>query len=213
MPKLTGVLLLLFVGVVTMACSAAPTVQEQPSTEFAAAGLHPVTSSGFEAAYVRPGAKLASYRTVNIEDMDASDVHITHTAAPGTLRRDWQITPEREANLAAAWARAMDGFFTGYERAATGDKVLRITARLTRLEPGRTSASGSAGSGAPGTSADTVDISAEFRLYDQGSGDLLAVIRDRRTIAMALWSRAAGVDMVNLFNSWAALLHTRVSGR
>jgi hypothetical protein len=60
---------------------------------------------------------------------------------------------------------------------------------------------------------DTVDVSVEFRLYDQGSGELLAVIRDRRTIALAQWSRAAGIDMINLFNSWAALLHTRVSGK
>mgnify|MGYP001823689101 CR=1 FL=1 len=53
----------------------------------------------------------------------------------------------------------------------------------------------------------------EFRLYDAQSGELLAVIRDRRTIGSLQWTRAAGVDIVNLFNSWAALLHTRVSGR
>jgi hypothetical protein len=212
--KSREVILALLLAMLT-ACSQPPTMQQQPSTEFAAEGLHPVKSSGFETAYVRPNANLASYRAINVDKMDVTNVHIPNTTAPGTMRRDWQITPERETNLQNAWARATDRTFASYARASTGDEVLRITAALTRLTPGRSSSAvGVAGSGAAsGTSQDTVDVSAEFRLYDQASGDLLAVIRDRRTIAMLQWSRAAGMDMVNLFNSWAALLHTRVSGR
>jgi hypothetical protein len=195
------------------ACSGPPTIKDEPSTEFAAEGLHPVKSSGFEAAYVRPNAGLPSYRALDIEPMDVANVHVTHTTAPGTMRRDWQVTPERETNLQGAWTRATDRFFASYARATTGDRVLRITAALTRLAPGQTSAAGAVGSGAAGTSRDTVDVSAEFRLYDQGSGDLLAVIRDRRTIGMTQWTRSAGADMISLFNSWAALLHTRVAGQ
>jgi hypothetical protein len=195
------------------ACTQAPTLKDEPSAEFAAEGLHPVKSSGFEAAYVRPNAGLPSYRTVDIDAMDVANVHVTHTTAPGTMRRDWQVTPERETNLQSAWARATDRVFTSYDRTGTGDKVLRIAAALTRLAPGQSSSAvGGIPGSAAGTSSNTVDVSAEFRLYDQGSGDLLAVIRDRRTIASAQWSRSAGADMIGLFNSWAALLHTRVSG-
>ena len=213
MPSSLRILMVLTLLTALNACTEAPTIKDEPSTEFATEGLHPVRSSGFEAAYVRPNAGLPSYRTVNIEAMDVANVHVTNTTAPGTMRRDWQVTPERETNLQGAWTRATDRFFASYARATTGDRVLRITAALTRLAPGQTSAAGAVGSGAAGTSRDTVDVSAEFRLYDQGSGDLLAVIRDRRTIALAQWSRAAGIDMINLFNSWAALLHTRVSGK
>ena len=213
MPATLRILLALSFLTVLNACTEAPTIKDEPSTEFAAEGLHPVKSSGFEAAYVRPDASLPFYRAVNIEAMDVANVHVTNTTAPGTMRRDWQVTAERETNLQGAWTRATDRAFASYERAGTGDKVLRIAAALTQLAPGRTSGAGAPASGAAGTSRDTVDVSAEFRLYDQGSGDLLAVIRDRRTIGMAQWSRAAGADMIGLFNSWAALLHTRVSGR
>ncbi|RLA61806.1 MAG: hypothetical protein DRR04_01825 [Gammaproteobacteria bacterium] len=213
MPERAKYLAVFILLTMITACADTPVVQEQPSTEFAAEGLHPVSSSGFEAAYARPNANLASYRTLDVVSMDVSDVHISHTTAPGTMRRDWQIMPERKTNLQGAWDRAMNRAFAGYAHAGTGDKELRITAKLTRLEPGRTSAAAGHVSGMAGTSTDTVDVSAEFRLYDQAGGDLLAVVRDRRTIAMLQWTRAAGTDMVNLFNSWAALLHTRVSGK
>jgi hypothetical protein len=113
------------------ACSGAPTIKDEPSTEFAAEGLHPVKSSGFEAAYVRPNAGLPSYRALAVEPMDVVDVHVTNTTAPGTMRRDWIVTPERETNLRSAWARATDRAFARYDRAGTGDNVLRITAALT----------------------------------------------------------------------------------
>jgi hypothetical protein len=213
MPAPLRILMALTLLTALNACTGPPTIKDEPSAEFAAEGLHPVKSSGFEAAYVRPNAGLPSYRAVDIEAMDVADVHVTHTTAPGTMRRDWIVTPERETNLRSAWARATERVFASYDRTGTGDKVLRITAALTQLAPGRSSLSSQGVPGAAGTSLDTVDVSVEFRLYDQDSGDLLAVIRDRRTIASAQWSRSAGADMIGLFKSWAALLHTRVSGK
>jgi hypothetical protein len=213
MPAPLRILMALTLLTALNACTGAPTIKDEPSAEFAAEGLHPVKSSGFEAAYVRPNAGLPSYRALDVEPMDVADVHVTHTTAPGTMRRDWIVTPERETNMQSAWARATDRAFASYERTGTGDSVLRIAAALTQLAPGRSSLASQGAPGAAGASMDTVDVSVEFRLYDQGSGDLLAVIRDRRTIASAQWSRAAGMDMIGLFNSWAALLHTRVSGQ
>lgn len=194
-------------------CAQSPTIKEQPSTEFGAQGLHPVQSSGFEAAYARPDAALASYRAVDIEALDAANVEFVRTVVSGTSRRDWEMTDQREANLQAAWARSMNRVFSSYDRSGSADKTLRISASLTRVEPGRSSSTSVGISGASTMgSSESVDISMEFRMYDVASGDLLVVIRDRRTAGLATWSRAAGVDMLNLFNSWSALLHTRVSG-
>ena len=53
----------------------------------------------------------------------------------------------------------------------------------------------------------------EFRFYDAGNDQLLAVIRDNRTMISVAMSRTAPIGMVELFKSWAALLHTRVSGK
>lgn len=199
---------------VAIAACSSPSMKEEPSVEFAEQGLHAVRSSGFDHAFVLPDAGLASYRVTHIEALQTSEVEVASTAVSGTRRRDWQMTPERETNLQKSWADAMNRAFADYEFATSGDKVLRITAALTGVIPGRTSATTTTAGGLPvAGSGDTVDIAVEFRLYDSAGNKLLAVIRDRRTIAALQWTRSAGVDTVNLFNTWAGMLHTRVSGR
>ena len=207
--------LLVFALLATMtACAGPPTVQEQPSTEFAAEGLHPVKSSGFATAYVRLDAKLSSYRTVNIETLELDNIDVSRTAVAGTLRRNWQMTPDREAALQEVWSRAMDRAFSGYQRAASGDNTLRISTRMTGVAPGRPTATTVGRDLQPmGSSQDVVEISMEFRLYNQAGGDLLAVIRDSRTMVSVAMSRTAPVGVETMFSSWAALMHTRVSGR
>ena len=83
-----------------LAGCAAPAIKEDVSTEFSKEGLHAVRSSGFDEAYVHPDAGLADYKAVSIEALQSADVHITQSVASGTARRDWQMTAEREANLA-----------------------------------------------------------------------------------------------------------------
>ena len=191
-----------------------PSVEQEAAPEFEEEGLHRVTSSGFESAYIRPGAGLPEYAEVHIDDLDASALEVTQTTVSGTNRRDWQVTPEREQRLVEAWAAATGRVFVDYPRDAVGKGLLRIETRLTRVAPGRASSSNTTVGGAPiYGSSDVVDVSVEFRLFDAEGGELLAVIRDRRMIGSLQWTRAAGADIVNLFNSWAALLHTRLSGR
>ncbi len=202
------------------ACST-PTLQEQPSAEFAdlPQPLYPVDYSGFEQAHVARDAKFANYRRISNAPLSLGAVEITQTTVSGTVRRDWMITPERERNLGRAWKGSMQRAFADYkwvssqQTGQTEEGVLRIAASLTRVRPRRSVATSTAASGSPiqGT-GDTVDISMEIRLYDGEEGALLGVIRDTRTIASIQWSRAAGADMVGLFNSWSSLLHTRISG-
>lgn len=204
---LLAVFSLLLIG----ACSA-PEVKDTVATEFAAEGLHPVAKTGFEEAYVLPGANLPAYAAVNFDPLQSADVQVTQTTVSGTTRSDWMMTPEKEEQLAAAWRDATGRAFAGYPR--EGDGELLVEAALTRVAPRRTASSAGTGVGAGYQSTgDVVEISVEIRMVNAASGELLAVVRDRRNVASLQWGRAAGVDLVNLFNSWASLLHTRVSGR
>ncbi len=197
------------------ACSS-PTVKEEAAPEFAAEGLHAVKSSGFAEAFVLPSAELSSYRSVNIEALDLSGTEVTNTAAQGTVRRNWELSPEQAQSLEQAWAERMDRAFGDYDLEGTGDKVLRISSALTKVQPGTGSIGTrgvAGGQQPPGVAGEIVDISGEFRLYDQGSGDLLAVIRDTRRISGQQWPRNATADISSLFASWSGLLHSRVAGR
>lgn len=215
MPQLPRLVFATALVALISACSS-PTVKEEAAPEFAAEGLHAVKSSGFAEAFVLPSAELSSYRSVNIEPLELSGLEVTNTSVQGTVRRNWELTPEQEQSLAQAWGERMDRAFGDYDLEGTGDKVLRISSALTKVQPGTGSIGTrgvAGGQQQPGVSGDIVDISGEFRLYDQGSGDLLAVIRDTRRISGQQWPRNATADISSLFASWSGLLHSRVAGR
>lgn len=213
MNKLSGFTLILLAFLCLSACST-PSIEQEPAQEFASEGLHQVKGTGFETAYVMPGANLPGYGDIQFEPFESADVDVTQTTVTGTNRRDWQITPERQENLTQAWINATDHAFRDYPREEGSDQRLRVEAELIRISPGRsmTTSPGSVGSSVS-ANREVVNVSVEFRLIDSGSEQLLALVRDRQTIGSQQWTRAAGVDMANLLTSWAALLHTRVSGR
>ena len=205
--------LILSLCLAVSACQS-PAVQDQPSPEFSPARLYPVTSSGFAEAYIARDAGLASYHSLDAAPLDVSQVDIPQTQVMGTSRGDWLMTPERQQSLQQSWAAAMDAAFSGYTRAENGPGVLRVTASLTRLAPGRPTAATVGGELLPAAaSRDVVAVSMEFRLYRRADGRLLAVIRDTRTMTAAAMSRTSPIGFELLFRSWAALLHTRISGR
>ncbi|MEE4282777.1 MAG: hypothetical protein V2I41_12595, partial [Pseudomonadales bacterium] len=87
------------------ACST-PEIIETVAPEFAAENLHPVRNTGFENAYVLPGAELPAYASVSFLPLASADVDIPQTTVSGTLRRDWTMTAEKEQKLAAVWSEA-----------------------------------------------------------------------------------------------------------
>lgn len=195
------------------ACST-PVMDEKARGEFSAEGLYPVKYSGFAQAYARPDAGLARYRKVDIAVLDVSNIDIPDTLIAGTQKRDWEMTPQRQAALQQIWEKAMDKAFSKYAKADGGAGVLRIEAKLTRIAPGRPTATTIGGGLQPGgSSRDVLEIRAEFRLLNGADGKLLAVIRDSRTVSSVAMSRTSPVTMTLLLDSWAALLHTRVSGK
>ncbi len=204
--------LALLLAVLLTACGG-PTIQDTPSGEFAAEGLYPVRSTGFREVHVRREAGLSGYRAVDFEPLKLDDVQFTTTTLPGTVRRDWMITPERERVLSSAWSDAAARAFSDYESAREGEKVLRITAEMTRVWPRPGSAGGPAPVGVPpGFVGNLANIAIEMRLYDRASGELLSVVRDDRDVPAIQWTQGNGMNMLALFNSWLSLLHARVSG-
>jgi len=197
-----------------VACSSGPALEQQPTGEFAAQGLHPVTRSGFAQAYAKPDTQLTRYSGVAIATLSTSAIETGHTTVDGTLRRDWQMNPERELALQRVWASAMQRAFNSYDQCGDGAMVLEIKAAITRVAPGRPTATTlGGGMQSMASSQDVVEIFMEFRLYDKASSELLVVIRDSRTMISQAMSRTAPAGIQMMFNSWAALLHTRVSGR
>jgi hypothetical protein len=63
---------------------------------------------------------------------------------------------------------------------------------------------------------DSGDASIEICLYDQGSDELLVVIRDKRRVGAQVWGRAstvsASADVRNLFNTWSNQLLSGITG-
>jgi hypothetical protein len=197
-----------------VACSSGPALEQQPTGEFAAQGLHPVTRSGFAQAYAKPDTQLTRYSGVAIATLSTSAIETGHTTVDGTLRRDWQMNPERELALQQVWASAMQRAFNSYDQSGDGAMVLEIKAAITRVAPSRpTAATIGGGIQSMASSQDVVEIFMEFRLYDKASSELLVIIRDSRTMISQAMSRTAPAGIQTMFNSWAALLHTRVSGR
>jgi hypothetical protein len=210
MPVLLRTIFLLSLSTLIVAC-ATPSLEDQPSAEFGDANLYPVNNSGFQQAFVARDAGLASYRSIDAAPLELAGLQMPTTVIRGTQRRDLQMTPERETAFQEEWAKAMDAAFRGYDLGGQAKISLKIEARLIKIEPGLRTAMTIGGTAQP--MADALDISAEFRLSDAGSGRLLAVIRDTRSITAGALSRTAPATLNQLFGSWAALLHTRVSGR
>ena len=203
-----------FLAVLSLAtaCST-PVMEDKASGEFAAEGLYPIQHSGFAEAWGRPNAGLAGYTRVDIQPLEVSDIDIPDTVIAGTLKRDWQMTPQRQAAFQEIWKKAMDRAFAKYEQATGGAGVLRIEAKLIRIAPGRPTATTIGAVQSVSASRDVLEIWAEFRLFDAAKGTLLGVIRDNRTVTSVSMSRTAPITMTLLLDSWAALLHTRVSGK
>lgn len=202
---------LALVTLLATACN--PSFKDEPDGEFAADGLYPVSYSGFEEAHARRDAALPAYRSVIIEELQLDVTEINQAPVAGTTRRDWQMTPERRQALGQAWDEAMRRAFDDYDQSGSADQALRLSSALTRVRARPRSVTGTLPSGAKAAgSGDVVEVSMEIRLYDHGGGQLLAVVRDRRDVLLAEWTRANGRDLRNLFNSWASLLAARVSG-
>lgn len=201
------------------ACSSTPQLQEKESSQFA--GLNKVTGTGFNEVWAKPGAALDEYRIIAASSMTSADAEIIQpgTSSGSRVQRDWELTQARQDSLAAAWDTAITGAATdaGLVIDSNGDNVLRIDARMTRIAPSADFAQAQSTAGRTTVyTENSGEASVEFRLVDQRSGELLAVIRDKRTLGSQTWGRSstvtAGADTRNTLNRWARQLVARITG-
>lgn len=198
------------------ACSVSPALEEQPSTDYQ--GLHVVSNSGFREAWARPDANLSQYRVIEIGTLGSADAKIIQPSSSSRIHRDWELTTERETALARTWQEAMTRAAdkVGLDSGGEGRQVLRITASLTQIAPSANlqQLEQSAGPNRVYTE-DSGEAAIEMRLYDQASGQLLVVIKDKRRVGPRIWSLAstvsASADVRNLFNNWSNQLLSRVT--
>jgi hypothetical protein len=209
-PVLLSALLL---SIALLAGCGTPSFEDTPSTEFGDAQLYPVRGTGFNEVYASRDANLSSYEQIHAETLGLSDVRFSGPMLSGTSSSQWQITEPRGETLENAWRDAIDLAFKDYQQVDKGDKVLRIDAELLEVQRRNATITGTSATGLQSNRRDSVTIVVEIRLYDLASGNLLSVIRDRRDRHTDEWTRGSGQHMVNLFNSWTALLQARISGR
>jgi hypothetical protein len=208
---------LLSLALLLNACAGTPELSEKPSEEFP--GLYAVSNSGFNEAWARPDSELASYDIIEVSGLRSAGAEVVQPGGSSRLSGDWELTPERQQALAAAWREAMTSAAQrgGLDSSGRGEKVLRVDARLTRIAP-RADFSQSQQSAGRTTvfTEDSGEASIEIRLRDRGSDELLVVIRDRRRVGPRMWSQAntitATADLRSLFNSWSNQLVTRIRG-
>ena len=101
----------LILTISALAACASPSLEEGVASEFSEEGLSAVRNSGFEEAFVLPGAQLPGYAEVTFPPMDFSRLEVTQTTVSGTTRGQWQLTPEREQGLRQSWDAATSRAF------------------------------------------------------------------------------------------------------
>jgi hypothetical protein len=129
------------------------------------------------------------------------------------------MTQERQESLAQNWDEVLRSEVdkAGMDATGQGDKVLRIDSEMTRIAPTADFSQAQNAAGRNTIYAESSgEASVEFRLYDQGSGELLAVIRDKRSLGTQTWSRSstvtASADARHTLRNWAKQLVARISG-
>lgn len=217
MNRLHIILGFLAAAIISTACTGTPTLEEEPSAEFA--GLNKVSGSGFREAWARPDAGLAQYKVIQISDLLSANAEIQQPSSSKRIRKDWELTPARQQALTRGWSDAMIAAADkhGINTAGDGGKVLRVDAEITRIAPSADLEQTEKASG-PNTvyTEDSGEASIEIKLYDQAGNKLLGVVRDRRRIGPRMWGLAstvkASANMRNLLNTWSNQLLLRITG-
>ncbi|CAA0126206.1 Uncharacterised protein [Halioglobus japonicus] len=196
------------------ACETTPQIQTGENAEVIQGHLVRVDNTNAKFVYVDPDAPFEKYTAIMLAPLGVDNVEIiqptTSSRLPGY--RNWELTDADKQRLQKAFQESMlqqlsqkDGFPVVQ---SIGDNVLRISAKLTRIQPnapkddsrsrpvGRSKIISEGGG----------KLSVEVTFSDSETGEVLALAKDTRS-GSSQWginnSVSNAAEVKRVFNSWA----------
>jgi hypothetical protein len=211
------VLIALATGVIS-GCSMTKPHEKDAALKADQAGLSAVEDSRFDGTFVAPNAQFAQYRKLLVEQLDLSEVKIRKQSTDKINDTPWELSDADRRYYQERYTEALmtnlivDGRFA--TSLQTGADVLQVKAKVLEIAP---LASKDDSKGRPTMmkvySEGMGTMTLELTLVDSVSGDVLAIITDRRDLGR-IWeenNRVTNNVQIRLaFNQWLRNLRTEL---
>ena len=213
----------LFIAVIAIllsACSMTKPHEKLAQEQARQQGLAAVSHGRFDASFVAPNAKLASYKKIRVENLDLSNVKIRTPRVQHAFDVPWELNDKDRAYYQEKYVNAVKTNLidTGLYQLTTdsGSDTLMLKCRVIEIAP---LASKDDLKGRP----TLMDVYSEgfgrmtvvFELYDSLSNKLLYSATDEHDLGK-MWEKNDRVQnnvQVRLaFEHWLANLHTELEG-
>lgn len=211
------VLIALAAGVIS-GCSMTKPHEKEAALKADQAGLSAVEDSRFDGTFVAPNAQFSQYSKLLVEQLDLSEVKIRKQSTDKINDTPWELSDADRRYYQERYTEALmtnlivDGRFATSLQA--GVDVLQVKAKVLEIAP---LASKDDSKGRPTMmkvySEGMGTMTLELTLVDSVSGDVLAIITDRRDLGR-IWeenNRVTNNVQIRLaFNQWLRNLRTEL---
>lgn len=211
------VLIALAAGVIG-GCSMTKPHEKEAAIKADQAGLSAVEDSRFDGTFVAPNAQFSQYSKLLVEQLDLSEVKIRKQSTDKINDTPWELSDADRRYYQERYTEALmtnlivDGRFA--TSVQTGADVLQVKAKVLEIAP---LASKDDSKGRPTMmkvySEGMGTMTLELTLVDSVSGDVLAIITDRRDLGR-IWeenNRVTNNIQIRLaFNQWLRNLRTEL---
>lgn len=199
-------------------CSMTKPHEKEAALKADQAGLSAVSDSRFDGTFVAPNAQFAQYSKLLVEQLDLSEVKIRKQSTDKIKDTPWELSDADRRYYQERYTEALmtnlivDGRFATSLQAGTG--VLQVKAKILEIAP---LASKDDSKGRPTMmkvySEGMGTMTLELTLVDSVTGDVLAIITDRRDLGR-IWeenNRVTNNIQIRLaFNQWLRNLRTEL---
>lgn len=211
------VLIALATGVIS-GCSMTKPHEKDAALKADQAGLSAVEDSRFDGTFVAPNAQFAQYSKLLVEQLDLSEVKIRKQSTDKINDTPWELSDADRRYYQERYTEALMTNLIVDGRFATslqmGADVLQVKAKVLEIAP---LASKDDSKGRPTMmkvySEGMGTMTLELTLVDSVSGDVLAIITDRRDLGR-IWeenNRVTNNVQIRLaFNQWLRNLRTEL---
>lgn len=203
---------------IVVGCSSAKPFERDAALKAQTAGLAAVVDTRFDGTFVAPDARFGQYKQLLVEQLDLSDVHIHRGSSDKINQTPWVLSDADRRYYQERYSEALMANLIADGRFATalqvGEDVLVIKAKVLEIAP---LASKDDSQGRPTISKVYSEgmgtMTLELTLVDSVSGNLLAIITDRRNLGR-VWeenNRVTNNVQIRLaFNQWLRTLRTEL---